>query len=224
MAIIEVCNVTKSYSVEKVKKSILDNCDLTLQRGQITGLIGRSGSGKSTLSRLIMRMEEPTSGTITFDHTPISQIDKTQYYNKVHIVFQNAAAALNPSWTIRKVFEEVLAAKKEKWGSHHQSMMKKMNLSSSILELYPSQLSGGEKQRVNLLRALLLNPSVLICDEIVSNLDRINQKELISMLVEIQRETNMTILFISHDLDIVKSICSAIFELDNGKLNRIEFV
>lgn len=221
MAIIEICNVTKSYRVDKVEKSVLDNCDMSLQSGQITGLIGRSGSGKSTLSRLIMRMEEPTSGTIKFGHTPISQIDKMQYYNKVHIVFQNAAAALNPSWTIRKVFEEVLVAKRVKWGSHHQALLKKMNLSSSILEKYPSQLSGGEKQRVNVLRALLLNPSVLICDEIVSNLDRINQKELISMLVEIQRETNMTILFISHDLDIVKSICTAIFELNVGKLNRL---
>ncbi|WP_153721191.1 ABC transporter ATP-binding protein [Sporosarcina cascadiensis] len=221
MTSIEICNVTKSYTAGKIEKIVLDNCNMVIQSGEITGLIGRSGSGKSTLSRLLMRLEKPASGMIKFDQTPISQLDKKQYYNEIHIVFQNATASLNPSWTIRKVFEEVLIMKKEKWGSHHLAMLKKMNLSSNILDVYPSQLSGGEKQRINLLRALFMNPSVLICDEIVSNLDRINQKELISLLLEIQKNTKMTILFISHDIDIVKAICSSIFELDEGKLKRL---
>ncbi|WP_153732063.1 ABC transporter ATP-binding protein [Sporosarcina obsidiansis] len=221
MANLEIRNVTKVYSVRKKEKVVLDNCDMFVPYGQITGLIGRSGSGKSTLSRLVMRLEEPTNGTIYLGQTPISQIDKKHYYKQVQIVFQNATAALNPSWTIRKVLEEVLIVKKEKWGSHHNEMLRKMNLSPSILNVYPSQLSGGEKQRVNVLRALLMKPSLLVCDEIVSNLDRLNQKELISLLVEIQKDTDMTILFISHDLDIVRSICSTIFELEDGKLKQL---
>ncbi|MHA6261011.1 ABC transporter ATP-binding protein [Sporosarcina sp. CAU 1771] len=221
MTPIEVRNVVKTFDEKSGKNIVLEGIDMKLEEGEITGLIGRSGSGKSTLSRLLLKLEEPTSGTIYLDEKPIQEIPNNAYYKKIHIVFQNATAALNPSWRVQTVLEEVLTSKKEKWGLEQLEMLKSMNLSPSILAKYPSQLSGGEKQRVNLLRALLMNPTVLICDEIVSNLDRINQKELIQLLVNYQKRSKMTILFISHDLDIVKAICSSIYELEKGKLIRI---
>lgn len=216
---IKLQNVSKSYTIGN---AILHDVNVHIRKGEITGLIGKSGCGKSTMAKIIMRLEEPTSGTIYFDGKPLQKIAKKEYYQQCQIVFQNATAALNPAWTVRAILAEAIVAKKEQWGTAHVDMLQQVGLSAAVLDQYPGQLSGGEKQRVNLLRALFMKPSLLICDEIVSNLDRINQKELIELLIAIQKQTKMTILFISHDLHIVKYMCSSIYQFTNGQLLPVQ--
>ena len=209
-------NVTKTYrSIGNVKQA-LNGIELTVGNGEIVGLVGESGSGKSTLARIIMQLDKRDAGLIFLNEEPV--IKSKAFYEKCQLIFQNASAALNPSWTVHEILLEPLRNMKEDRDTYILNMLGKVKLSKEHLKKLPSELSGGERQRVNLLRSILVRPKLLICDEIVSNLDRLIQKEIIDLLIEINRETGMAILFIAHDLKVVTYMCNRIYVMKSGEI------
>ncbi|ARJ37627.1 ABC transporter ATP-binding protein [Sporosarcina sp. P21c] len=215
---LEVSNVSKSYYNGRQTKKALNGIDLTVSKGEVVGLVGESGCGKSTLARVVMQLELADSGSIAFNGKLVTRKSRKSFYQASQLIFQNASAALNPSWTVREILLEPLRLMKGDREAYIRRMLGRVKLSETHLHRYPSQLSGGEQQRVNLLRSLLVEPDLLICDEIVSNLDRLTQREIIDLLLELNREMDMSILFIAHDLQAVMYACDRIYVMKDGRV------
>jgi ABC-type dipeptide/oligopeptide/nickel transport system ATPase subunit len=216
MPMLTVENVSKTYRGNGKAKQALRDIDLTVGNGEIIGLVGESGSGKSTLARIIMQLEKRDNGDIFLNEKPATK--SKAFYEKCQLIFQNASAALNPSWTVHEILREPLRNMKEGRDAYILTMLGKVKLSQEHLKKIPAELSGGERQRVNLLRSILVRPNLLICDEIVSNLDRLIQREIIDLLIDINRETGMAILFIAHDLKVVTYMCERIYVMKKGEI------
>lgn len=208
---LQVEGLSKSYGRGARRKCVLDSIHLTINEGELVGLVGESGSGKSTLARLLMRLEMMDAGTITV-------AEQGAFYDTIQIVFQNASAALNPSWTVQASLREPLRLMKGDRDAYIREMLEKVGLNEKHLTRLPSELSGGERQRVNLLRSLLMQPKLLICDEIVSSLDRLIQKEIVELLRKLNEEMGMAMLFISHDLKVVQSLCDRVYVMEGGRI------
>lgn len=208
--------MNKSY---RAGQRILKNINLTVGKGEIVGLVGESGSGKSTLAKIIMQLEKPEKGDLFFEDQLMTKQNRSYFYENCQIIFQNATAALNPVWTVRELLHEpIQSAHKSFTDRELQTMLEMVKLPSDILEALPSELSGGERQRVNLLRSILVEPQLLVCDEIVSSLDRLIQREIIDLLMTLNKEKNMAILFISHDLKAVSYLCNRIYVMKSGEI------
>jgi len=216
--LLEVENVVKKYRSGGKMKEVLQGIDLTVEAGEIVGLVGESGSGKSTLARVIMQLEAPEAGIVSFNGSPVTKRTRKAFYKGCQLIFQNASAALNPSWTIREILMEPLRKGEGDKDAYIRSMLGKVKLQEAYLNRRPAELSGGERQRVNLLRSILVSPKLLVCDEIVSSLDRLIQREIIDLLIELNRETGMAILFIAHDLRVVEYMCDRIYVMKDGKI------
>jgi peptide/nickel transport system ATP-binding protein len=214
--LLHVDQVNKSY---RAGQRILKNINLTVGKGEIVGLVGESGSGKSTLAKIIMQLEKPEKGDLFFEDQLMTKQNRSYFYENCQIIFQNATAALNPVWTVRELLHEpIQSAHKSFTDRELQTMLEMVKLPSDILEALPSELSGGERQRVNLLRSILVEPQLLVCDEIVSSLDRLIQREIIDLLMTLNKEKNMAILFISHDLKAVSYLCNRIYVMKSGEI------
>jgi len=218
VTLLTVENISKSYSSGSKAKEVLREISLTVGEGEIIGLVGESGSGKSTLTRVIMQLEAPNSGTILFNGLPVMRQTRKAFYKECQLIFQNASAALNPVWTVREILMEPLRNKKVDREAHIRRMLCKVKLTEAHLHRRPSELSGGERQRVNLLRSILVEPKLLVCDEIISSLDRLIQKEIIDLLIELNRETGMALLFIAHDLRAVTYMCDRLYVMNEGEI------
>lgn len=218
MTVLTVENITKNYSSGSKAKEVLRAISLTVGEGEIVGLVGESGSGKSTLTRVIMQLEAPDGGEILFNGLPVTRQSRKAFYKECQLIFQNASAALNPSWTVREILMEPLRKRKGDRDAHIRRMLGKVKLTEAHLHRRPSELSGGERQRVNLLRSILVEPKLLVCDEIISSLDRLIQKEIIDLLIELNRETGMALLFIAHDLQAVAYMCDRVYVMNNGEI------
>ena len=213
--LLKVENIAKTY---RKGKQVLRGIDLSVMEGEVVGLVGESGSGKSTLARVVMQLEIPQSGFVSFNGMPVEKSSRKAFYRDCQLIFQNASASFNPSWTVLEILSEPLRNKKKNRNEYIRKMLSKVNLNEAHLRRFPSELSGGEKQRVNLLRSILVEPKLLICDEIVSNLDKLIQKEIIDLLINLKLEANMAILFISHDLRIVEYMCDRILVMKDGEI------
>lgn len=214
-------HVQKNYRQGKEIHAVLKDVNMEIPQGQVIGLIGRSGAGKSTLIRLIMQLEPLSGGDIRYEGEPITRNNQREFYRSCQLIFQNPSGSLNPSWTIGKILQEPLKATGRSWGAYEDHLLERLGLSPGILTKRPYQISGGQQQRVNILRALFMRPEVLICDEIVSALDRVTQHQLVHLLEELKEELNLTILFISHDLTLVGHISDQIYHLEDGKTVKI---
>ena len=208
---LKVEHLSKQYGRGRRKREVLHDVNLSVGVGELIGIVGESGSGKSTLARLLMRLEKVDGGTITLSATG-------DFYASCQIVFQNASAALNPSWTVRESLMEPLRLMEGNKEAYIREMLDKVSLSEKHLDRLPSELSGGERQRVNLLRSILVKPRLLICDEIVSSLDRLIQKEIVELLLQLNKEMGMAILFISHDLKVVNYLCDRVYVMEAGRV------
>jgi ABC-type dipeptide/oligopeptide/nickel transport system ATPase subunit len=210
--------VSKSYRSSGKMKSALRGIELSIGEGEIVGLVGESGSGKSTLARVIMQLESPDEGKVSFNGSPVTKSSQKTFYEACQLIFQNASAALNPSWTVREILMEPLRNMKGDRDTHIRHMLGKVKLTEAHLKRRPSELSGGERQRVNLLRSILVEPKLVVCDEIISNLDRLIQREIIDLLIKLNRETGMAILFIAHDLQAVAYMCDRVYVMKEGEI------
>jgi peptide/nickel transport system ATP-binding protein len=203
----------------------LDGVDLVINAGETVGIVGESGSGKSTLARSIIRLNTPSGGAIRLDGQDVGTLAGaalTAFRRRVQMVFQNPYDSLNPHLTIAEAVAEPIwrhgladrkAAQKEA-----DTLLEMVELPSSLRDRKPRQLSGGQCQRVGLARALALKPQLLIADEITSALDVTTQAQILELLVRLQRERSLTLLYISHDLSVVSSLCQRVYVFKAGRI------
>lgn len=196
-----------------------------LMRGEVLGIVGESGSGKSTLARLAMRLLQPTSGDILYEGKPISSYQGAQLKllrSDVQMVFQDPNASLNPRLTIEQSLLEpfVLHGRgdRQERDAEIRRLLGVVGLPVTVLQRYPHEMSGGQKQRVVIARALALKPKVLIADEAVAALDASVKAQIINLLLDLQREYQLSIIFISHDLPMVQAMCDRVMVLYLGRL------
>lgn len=219
--ILEVKNVKKHFPLGKGKLKpgkpcvkAVDGISLDLYEGETLGLVGESGCGKSTLGRTIIRLYEPTDGEVIFKGQDISKLSKKEMRKvreEMQFIFQDPYSSLNPRMNVFNILAEPLIAHgKFKRGpeleAYVKDLMEKCGLPSYYCYRYPHQFSGGQRQRIGIARSLALNPSFIICDEPVSALDVSIQSQIINLMMDMQEENNISYIFISHDLSVVKHI------------------
>jgi peptide/nickel transport system ATP-binding protein len=231
--LLEIKNLTKHFPLKKgffggVKTWVkaVDDVSLTVRKGRTLGLVGESGCGKTTLGRTILRLIEPTSGSINYSGVDVTQLnrhDMRAMRRKMQIIFQDPYASLNPRMTIGAALMEPmvihnLGANKAERLDMAASLMKRVGLEPSMLNRYPHEFSGGQRQRICIARALAVEPEFIICDESVSALDVSIQAQILNLLLDLQDELNLTYVFISHDLAVVKFIADEVAVMYNGKV------
>lgn len=205
----------------------VDGVSLEIRAGEILGLVGESGSGKSTLAKMVMRLLSPTENSITFAGDDIFALKGTALRGlrkKLGIVYQDPASSLNPRSTIRRSLERPLqinGVPKDVAAAQIRRAMEDVNLRPELLDRYPHQLSGGQQQRVCVARAIALRPTLLVLDEPTSALDVSVQATILNLFLDLQQEYNLTYLFISHELNVVKYISDRIAVMYLGKIVEI---
>ena len=201
-----------------------------LQKGKTLGLVGESGCGKTTLGRSILRLIEPTSGSIIYDGVELTKLNKDQLRNmrsRMQIIFQDPYSSLNPRMTIADILLEPMMLhgigenKNEKF-ERAKWLMNKVGLSPAQLTRYPHEFSGGQRQRICIARALAVNPEFIICDESVSALDVSVQAQVLNLLLDLQDEFGLTYVFISHDLSVVNFISDEVAVMNQGKIVEMD--
>jgi len=224
---LKIDNVGKQYKVRASKASInaLNGVSVELQVGQTLGIVGESGCGKSTLARLIVGLEKPTNGQITWCEKPIGNKDSTtlkSHHSNIQLVFQDPYSSLNPRQKIGQCISEVIKTHKLRAGSEIQKRVEQLllevGISPDLQHRYPHQLSGGQRQRVSIARALASEPDLLILDEPVSALDVSVRADVMNLLFDLREKFGLTYIFISHDLSMVRHISDFIAVMYLGKV------
>ena len=222
MPLVEVAHLVKRFTRRggwlrrATEVHAVDDVSFAIEAGETFGLVGESGSGKTTTGRCLLRLIEPTSGSIMFRGDDVLRLSKTglrEARRHMQIVFQDPYSSLNPRMRARQIVEEPLVihglgdrtARRDRVAE----LFGLVGLDTAHLERYPHQFSGGQRQRIGLARALALHPSFLVLDEPVSALDVSVQAQVINLLMDLQRTLQLTYLFIAHDLRLVEHICSA---------------
>jgi oligopeptide transport system ATP-binding protein len=234
-AILQVENLKVNFDVstegdmpwtKRKKLKAVDDVSFNLQPGETLGIVGESGCGKSTLARAIIRMVPAESGKALWLDNDLLTLDKIamrKHRKEIQMIFQDPLASLNPRMNIGEIIAEPLKThypktSKEEIKSRVQDVMDKVGLLHNLVNRYPHEFSGGQCQRIGIARALILKPKLIICDEPVSALDVSIQAQVINLLMELQSEMDLTLIFIAHDLSIVKHISNKIMVLYLGNM------
>lgn len=234
-AILEVHNIRKCFPLKKTitgkvtsELIAVDNVSFTLKPGETLGIVGESGCGKTTLGRTILKLHEPTSGQIIFDGKDITNYKSAQMRKirkQMQIIFQDPYSSLPPRSTVGGILSEPVEVHhivpKAEVKDYVLDLMDKCGLRDYYYERYPHEFSGGQRQRICIARALSVNPKLVICDEPVSALDVSIQAQIINLLKKLQQDMNLTYVFISHDLSVVKFISDKIGVMYLGSM--VEF-
>jgi len=254
VALIEVRNLTKVFAhaespfggKSRADVRAVDNVSLDIDSGETLGLVGESGSGKSTLGRLILRLIEPTSGTISFEGRDLlaaGRAEMRRLRRDMQIIFQDPFASLDPRYRVEDIIAEPMLIHKD---SHRDSedvsadnhprlsggakldlsmrvseLLRSVGLDESARSRYPHEFSGGQRQRIGIARALALRPKFIVCDEPVSALDVSVGAQIVNLLQQLQRDFGLTYLFISHSMPVVRYLCTRIAVMRRGKLVEI---
>ena len=234
--LLEIKSLSKKYiterniwGVEKKANKAVDNINLKVFKGETLGLVGESGCGKTTLGRIIAKLIELSSGKVFYNGHSLGDLSKKElrkFRRKVQIIFQDPYSSLNPSKTIGNLLTEPLVVHNiGKNASERKQLVfdifDKVKLNESSYYKYPHEFSGGQRQRIAIARALILKPDFIICDESVSALDISIQAEILNLLNDLKDEFNLTYIFISHDLSVVRYMSDRIMVMQNGKLIEI---
>lgn len=228
--VISVSNLNKTFKLRSGSSGMkelvaLRDVSFAIERGTTVSLVGESGSGKSTAANILLGLETPDSGEITFEGKPLdlkSRKSSLAFRRKVQPVFQNPFASLDPRYTVEQSIIEPLQVHRVGTGTEMKAkareLMDQVALPSELLSRLPHELSGGQRQRVAIARALALYPSVIVLDEAVSALDVIVQKQILDLLLDLQERLNLSYLFISHDLAVVRMISHYVHVMQSGEI------
>ena len=217
---IEFHHVQKTYRVSGRDVPALQSTDLRIEQGQVFGLIGHSGAGKSTLLRLINRLEEPSAGRILVAGENVTALDATglrRFRRQVGMIFQhfNLLSSKTVAANVAMPLELAGELSREQITQRVAELLARVGLSEHANK-YPAQLSGGQKQRVGIARALSTNPKILLCDEATSALDPQTTAQVLQLLAEINRELGLTIVLITHEMDVIRRVCDQVAVMDGG--------
>ncbi|MBK24999.1 MAG: oligopeptide ABC transporter ATP-binding protein OppF [Halobacteriovorax sp.] len=227
MSVLDVKNIKKHYDVKTTFGSgglvkALDGISFEAKAKKTLGIVGESGCGKSTLARQLMRLEEPTEGSITLEGKDIASFERAEYQSKIQMIFQDPYSSINPRKKAWQIIAEPLlinsTLSKADCKEKACEMMKIVGLRPELANRYPHMFSGGQRQRIGIARALIQKPEIVICDEPVSALDVSIQAQVLNLLMKLQDEMGLTYLFISHDLSVVKHISDEILVMYLGKI------
>jgi len=219
--IVEFASLSKKYPVKDTTITALDNINLIVTQGDIFGIIGLSGAGKSTLIRCLARLIAPSSGAIFFKGEDIGHMEGRElrdFHKKIGMIFQhfNLLSSRTAAGNIAYPLELAHFSREEKQ-RRVEELLKLVGLSNKK-DVYPAHLSGGEKQRVGIARALALNPELLLCDEATSALDPKTTREILDLLKKINQTSGLTIVLITHQMEVIKRICNKVAVIEQGKI------
>ena len=220
----EMKNLKKYFPMKKktVLKAV-DNVTMDIYKGEILSLVGESGSGKTTLGRTISRLYKKTNGEILYNGKSVEDYSLKDFTKEIQMIFQDPQASLNPRMTVGDIVAEgidihKLASSKQERMEKVYSLLELVGLNREHASRFPHEFSGGQRQRIGIARALAVNPSVLVCDEPISALDVSIQAQVVNLLKDLQKERNLTMLFIAHDLSMVKYISDRVAVMYRGKV------
>lgn len=239
--LLEIKDLRKYFPIKGVKGpgvQAVQDVSFYIKKGETLGLVGESGCGKTTLGRTILRLYEPTGGSIIYDGTPIYEnplgedgkplskakaVNMLPYRRKMQIIFQDPSASLDPRMTVGEIIGEALDIHKLASGKGERAdiikgLLKEVGLNTEHANRYPHEFSGGQQQRVGIARALAVKPEFIVCDEPISALDVSIQSQVVNMLEDMQNEMGLTYLFIAHDLSVVRHISNRIGVMYLGSL------
>ncbi|GAE28264.1 oligopeptide transport ATP-binding protein OppF [Halalkalibacter wakoensis JCM 9140] len=206
----------------------VDGVSFTVYEGETVSIVGESGCGKSTTGRAILRLDEPTSGAVEFQGEDLLSLNKAQMRKKrkdLQIIFQDPYASINPRQTVRQILDEALEIQnvvpRSERDAKIRELMDTVGLGAHQIDRFPHEFSGGQRQRIGIARALSVNPKLIICDEAVSALDVSIQAQVLNLLKRLQREFQLTYLFISHDLGVVRHISDRVIVMYLGRIVEI---
>lgn len=225
MNLLTVRGVSHSYPHCGGRQTVLHQLDLSLKEGETLALLGRSGCGKSTLARLLAGLEKPASGEVSWRGerlTTLGRHARRQFAREVQMVFQDGPGAVNPRHTLRQIIGEPLrhltSLRQPAREQRIHEVLQAVALDPALLECLPSQISGGQLQRVCIARALAVSPRLLILDEAVSNLDLVLQADIIRLLKQLRVQFDIAFLFITHDLRLVERFCQRVVVMSDGHI------
>jgi len=248
MALIEVRNLTKIYSQGSHEVRAVDDVSLDIHAGETLGLVGESGSGKSTLGRLILRLIEPTSGSIRIEDRDLLAAGRGELRRlrrDMQIIFQDPFASLDPRFRVEQIIAEplIIHGESRRQGAPEEScgesrprlsgraklnlrtrvveLLRAVGLDESILQRFPHEFSGGQRQRIGIARALALRPKFIVADEPVSALDVSVGAQIVNLLAQLQRDFGLTYLFISHSMPVVRYLSTRIAVMYRGKIVEV---
>jgi len=234
--LVQIKNLSKTFNegffTEKSQNNVLavDTVSFNIQEGKSFGLVGESGSGKTTIAKMIVNLFKPTSGEIYFDDVCINNIKSNKellkFRKQIQMIFQDPYSSLNGRLKVKDIIAEPIKLHDANISSNElneyiNDLLDSVELSKSSAERYPHEFSGGQRQRISIARALATKPRLLVCDEPTSALDVSIQAQILNLLKDLQEQLNLTILFISHDLPVVRQMCDDIGVLRNGKLCEV---
>ena len=223
LPLVEARGLTKRYGAA----TVVEGVTLTVRRGEILGLVGESGSGKSTVARMLLRLVEPSAGSVHFDGIDLlaaSKADLRRLRRRMGIVFQDPFAALDPRMRVRQILEEPLLIHREEHlrgdalRQRLTALLAEVDMPATALDRFPHEFSGGQRQRINIARALAMRPDFLVLDEPVSALDVSVGAQVVNLLRSLQRRHGLTCLMISHSMPLVRYLCDRVAVLQRGRL------
>ncbi len=226
--LLQVRNLKKYFDVPQGALHAVDDVSFDLHKGEALGVVGESGCGKSTLGRAILRLHEPTAGRVIFNGVDVVNASNDQLKKlrrNMQIIFQDPFASLNPRMTVFETIQESLlvqklykARQRTEIRNEVARLMGLVGLADRLINAYPHELDGGRRQRIGIARALALNPELIVCDEPVSALDVSIQAQILNLLQDLQEELGLTLIFITHDLSVVKHLSHNIAVMYLGQL------
>ena len=226
--LVAVRDLAKHYPSRGTALRILENISFDIARGEVVGLVGESGSGKTTIGRAVLRLIEPTSGSVKFDGTEITTLSPREMRRqrpRMQYIFQDPFASLSPRMTIGEILTEGLKIQgigtSRERAERARAALAHVDLPADAFDRYAHEFSGGQRQRIGIARALALAPDFIVADEPVSALDVLIQAQVINLLRELQQRLGLTMLFISHDLAVVEFICDRVIVLYLGRIMEI---
>lgn len=225
-ALLEVQHLKKFYPTARGVLHAVDDVSFSLEGGKTLGVVGESGCGKSTLGKTILRLEDPTSGSIQFEGKEIGGLSTGEfkhYRKEMQMIFQDPFASLNPRMSVRQIIAETFdiypeLCPKEEIGKRVDELMDTVGLAKRFANSYPHELDGGRRQRIGIARALSMRPKFIVCDEPVSALDVSIQAQILNLLQDLQEQMGIAYIFITHDLSVVKHISDEICVMYLGQV------